>query len=322
MDDIPPRISVLLPAYNAAKYLGEAIDSILAQSYSDFELIIINDGSTDDTERIVSAFSDKRIVYVKNEQNIGLANTLNKGINLARGEYIARMDADDISLLQRFQRQVDFLDNNKDFILCSTAIKVFGAVEERVIMATSCYEQLKVDMLFGSNIAHPAVMFRRQEFIDNNLYYRQEECPAEDYALWTRVVFVGKVCNIPEVLLHYRIHPSQVTSTNNSIGVVCQNARAVYLRSIICGIDDMHVNAFVNHSSINYDKLQLINETIKMLLAEGFFDNRKAKYTLNRFYQSIVVKLLQSDKTLSKRQKVALFSSLRLATKFRLLFNK
>ncbi|HGF9542707.1 TPA: glycosyltransferase family 2 protein, partial [Acinetobacter baumannii] len=118
-------VSVVLPAYNAELYLKEAIDSVLSQTFTDFELIILNDGSIDRTEEIILSYNDSRIVYVKNEKNLGLIGTLNKGINLAKGKYIARMDADDICLPERFKKQVDFLEKNNEIDLIGTnAIKI------------------------------------------------------------------------------------------------------------------------------------------------------------------------------------------------------
>src|SRR5690606_13489679 len=114
-------ISVVLPAYNAELYIKEAIDSVLAQTFTNFELIILNDGSTDKTEEIILSYQDSRIVYVKNEHNLGLIGTLNKGMALAKGKYIARMDADDICFPERFEKQVAFLEKNKEYIICGTS---------------------------------------------------------------------------------------------------------------------------------------------------------------------------------------------------------
>ena len=119
---IPPLISVILPAYNAERFLEEAIDSILAQTYKNFELIVLNDGSTDRTEEIILSYNDPRIRYIKNESNLKLIKTLNKGIALARGKYIARMDADDISLPTRFEKEIEFMEIHPDIGVCSSKV--------------------------------------------------------------------------------------------------------------------------------------------------------------------------------------------------------
>src|SRR5690606_1184748 len=112
---------IILPAYNAEKYLAEAIESILNQSFKDFEFIIINDGSKDRTEDVILSYNDPRIVYLNNEANLGLIDKLNKGFNIARGKYIARMDADDISSPERLYIQYQFLENNPDYVICSSS---------------------------------------------------------------------------------------------------------------------------------------------------------------------------------------------------------
>ena len=119
-----------MPAYNAEKYINEAIDSILAQTFTDFEFIIIDDGSTDSTCAIVESYSDSRIRFFKNEHNLGVAATLNRGLDLARGEYIARMDADDISLPTRFEKQAAYMDSHPDVVVCGTGVECFGARHE------------------------------------------------------------------------------------------------------------------------------------------------------------------------------------------------
>ena len=125
-----PKVTILMPAYNASLYIKESIESMLNQSFSDFELLIINDGSKDNTSEVVKSIVDERIRLVENEQNLGLANTLNKGMKLAKGEYLARMDADDLSTPNRLQTQVDYLDSHPDVILCSMAMHQFGRAHE------------------------------------------------------------------------------------------------------------------------------------------------------------------------------------------------
>ena len=119
-------ISVVLPAYNVQDTIGESIDSILSQTFTDFELIIINDGSQDNTEEVIHAYSDKRIRYYRNEKNEGLIYTLNRGLDLAQGKYIARMDADDVSLPTRFEKQVKVMEESPNIVVCGTQIILFG----------------------------------------------------------------------------------------------------------------------------------------------------------------------------------------------------
>lgn len=197
-------VSVVLPAYNAELYLKEAIDSVLAQTFTDFELIVLNDGSVDKTEEIILSYSDSRIVYVKNEQNLGLIGTLNKGMSLARGEYIARMDADDICLPERFKKQVDFLKKNSEIDLVGTnAIKINNKGEKiGIISMPETDHDIKMMLFIQSSFIHPSVMGRADVF--RNFEYEKEFYRVEDYVLWIKMSQNSKFYNINEPLLKYR----------------------------------------------------------------------------------------------------------------------
>ncbi|MBK0371289.1 glycosyltransferase family 2 protein [Flavobacterium agrisoli] len=209
-----PLISVILPAYNAEKYLAVAVDSILSQTFSNFELLIINDGSSDDTESIVKSFNDVRIKYIKNVLNLGLIASLNKGISLATGKYIARMDADDLSRPERFEKQVTFLENNPDYVICSSARTEFTDNSE---IKHNSYlpiddTSIRISAIFSTPFTHPSVMFKKSVFVDNDLQYSPNFKYAEDYELWVRFLSYGKGYNFSEVLIDYRNTPNSQTS--------------------------------------------------------------------------------------------------------------
>lgn len=207
-----PKISVVMPAYNAEKYIGESIDSILNQTYGDFEFIIINDGSRDSTKEIILSYSDNRIVYLENEINSGIVVTLNKGLKYATGEYIARMDADDIAVAERLEKQIEFMEKNKDVGVLGTGICIFGEdVQEQARVFTTNSEQLKAELIFNSCIAHPTVMMRSNILKNNGLSYDLEYAGAEDYNLWWKIAKVSRIATIPDLLVKYRIHSSQIT---------------------------------------------------------------------------------------------------------------
>ncbi|EMG0007840.1 glycosyltransferase, partial [Acinetobacter baumannii] len=197
-------VSVVLPAYNAELYLKEAIDSVLSQTFTDFELIILNDGSIDRTEEIILSYNDSRIVYVKNEKNLGLIGTLNKGINLAKGKYIARMDADDICLPERFKKQVDFLEKNNEIDLIGTnAIKINNNGDRiGVINMPASDHDIKMMLFIQSPFIHPSIMGRTTVF--RSFEYEKEFYRVEDYMLWIRMSQNSKFHNINEFLLKYR----------------------------------------------------------------------------------------------------------------------
>ena len=210
-----PLISVILPVYNSEKYIGDAIKSILAQSFTDFELLVINDASTDGTADIINSFSDDRLRLVTNETSLKVVKSLNKGLQLANSMLIARMDADDIALPDRFASQVDYLNQNPHIDICATRVHVFGD-QNHIHFTPVDHNAIKASLLFQNSIIHPSVMFRRQSFADLNIKYNEAFKNAEDYGLWAAIIDVLKFGTVPKVLLKYRIHDSNVSVLKHS----------------------------------------------------------------------------------------------------------
>lgn len=206
-----PQISVVMPAYNAKKYVAEAINSILNQTFTDFEFIIINDASTDSTKDIVESFKDPRIKLINNERNQGVAKSLNIAISAAKGKYIARMDADDISLPERFQTQFNFMEKNPDIDICGSWMKTFGD-NQRIVKAPEQHNEIKDELFFLCSMLHPTIIFKK----NLTLQYSSDFPRAEDYDLWSRTINKLKFANIPEVLLLYRIHDNQIGIANKA----------------------------------------------------------------------------------------------------------
>jgi len=214
---LPPLISVLMPAYNAEKYIGEAIKSVLNQTFTDFELIVINDGSTDKTEEIILSFKDERICYIKNETNLKLIATLNKGIDLALGKYIARIDADDLCLPNRFEKQIDFLENHPDYVLCGSWAHLVDSQGEKTgrVKYVNIHNLLKISLLFTVPLIHPSVMAKTD--ILKQFKYSASALHTEDFDLWLRIVNAGyKIANIPEYLIKYRWHDTNISVENEA----------------------------------------------------------------------------------------------------------
>ena len=209
------RITILMPVYNGETYLRETMDSVLAQTYSDFVFLIINDGSTDQTEQIILSYQDARILYCKNDKNLGLVATLNKGIDLVHTEYLARMDADDLWHPSKLEKQIQLLDSRPDVGLCGTSIRKFGAFEGDFIFPVD-NEGLKVGFLFYCCMSHPSVVFRMSFLKESGLRYKADYFPAEDYKMWTDCLDKTQIYNIPEVLVYYRQHTSQITQDSNT----------------------------------------------------------------------------------------------------------
>lgn len=213
-----PLISVVMPVYNGEKYLREAIDSILNQTFKYFELLLINDASTDNSEKIINSYNDSRIIYIKNEQNLGLIKTLNKGLDLAKGEFVARMDQDDISHSERFEKQLIIFKKNPEIGVCGTWFTLFRENhEDKIIEHPEYNDSIKIGLLTSCCIGHPTVMMRKKAI--ENYRYDVNYQAAEDFELWTRLVRVTKFYNIQESLLKYRFHSSNISVLENSVQV-------------------------------------------------------------------------------------------------------
>jgi glycosyltransferase involved in cell wall biosynthesis len=200
-----PVISVVLPVYNCAEYLGEAVQSILDQTFSNFEFIIIDDGSTDRTSDVLREFTDPRIQIVS-EENRGLTEALNRGLELTRGRYIARQDADDISLRDRFIKQITFLDAHPSCALVGTWADIWLEREKtgRAHHHPSENAELQFELLFNNPFVHSSVMLRKSA-LDQVGGYASDSFPqTSDFELWSRIARQNEVANIPEVLQIYR----------------------------------------------------------------------------------------------------------------------
>lgn len=211
MTDSAPAVTVLMPVYNGAAYLREAIDSILAQTFGDFELLILNDGSTDDSAAIARSYGDPRIRVHDNPRNLKLIATLNLGLALARGRYVARMDGDDIAHPERLARQVAFLDDHPEVGVVGCWLETFGDTHVQ-LRAPTAPNEIRVHLLFGNVVPHPGVMFRRA--LAEPPFYEAEFPHAEDYAAWQRLSAHTKIANLPEFLLRYRVSAQSVSVQN------------------------------------------------------------------------------------------------------------
>ncbi len=208
-----PRVSVLMPAYNSEKYVAQAIESILNQTFTDFEFIIINDGSTDDTAKIVRKYAarDPRIKFIDNKRNQGLIAVLNQGLDLCTGEYIARMDSDDISRPERFKLQVDYMDAHPNVGVVGAWCQKFGNQVERDIFKHQQVMRLFDFLLYGSQVTHPTAMIRTSVLRNNKIYYDPKYPHAEDYGFLVSIARVSEIHNLQTVLLDYRWHDTNVS---------------------------------------------------------------------------------------------------------------
>ena len=292
-----PRVTVLMPVYNGAKYLKEAIDSILSQSYADFEFLIINDGSTDHSLEIIKSYSDNRIHLINNDENIGVARSLNKGIQLARGEFIVRMDADDISLPNRIMRQVEYMDKNLGIGISGTWLKhiIQNDIDNLIWKFQTDPNMIRFLLLFYNPMGHNTVILRKKFFISNKLFYRPSYETAEDYDLWVRASFFFPITNIPEVLVLYRRHYEQVGFKNkNKQDYVCDLIinNQLKLFKIDPVEEDLRIHSLIGHNKIFNSKTDI--QKAKAWLEKLYNANRDEKifpdsafldFLTNRWFQ-------------------------------------
>lgn len=204
------KLAVLMPTYNCAAYLKESIDSILNQTFSDFDFYIYDDCSTDNSAEIIRSYSDNRIFYIKNDSNLGIAKTLNLGLEelLSKYEFIARMDADDWAFPERFQKQMGFLDKNQHVMLCGTQgfwLKNISETPTSGWQYPTQNKYIQLYLLFTASFGHSSVILRSHFFSSNNLKYNEQIETCEDWDLWIKVSKIGETRNLPDFMMKYRI---------------------------------------------------------------------------------------------------------------------
>ena len=203
------KVTVILPVYNGERYLREAIDSVLAQTFTDFELWVVNDGSTDGTIAIVDSYADPRVRRIDNPHNMGLVATLNHAFAMVKTPYIARMDDDDLWHPKKLELQMALLESRPDVGVCGTSIHKFGDIDAIHVFPEES-DALKVGLLFYCMMSHPSVVYRCSMLQETGLTYRQDYFPAEDYKMWVDVLQHSKIYNLQQPLVEYRQHGGQI----------------------------------------------------------------------------------------------------------------
>lgn len=259
-----PLVSVLMPVYNGEKFLKEAIESILNQTFSNFEFIIIDDCSTDRSAEIILSYADNRIKYFKNEKNAGITSTLNRGIELAAATYIARMDADDISHPERLQKQYGYLEANKNCALVSSRANVVNEKKEIIYTDTTPSEFYYFKLVFTSPFFHSSVMYLKDRVIEAGKY---SEAYAEDFELFWQLSRRYLFYNIPEVLLDYRVsdtslfHGSKKREYADAVHEQCLRNIRYY-----AGADFQLRDSFLKCYQFEYESLLKENNVAAILL--------------------------------------------------------
>jgi glycosyltransferase involved in cell wall biosynthesis len=252
-------ISVVMPVYNTpTEYVKEAVDSILGQTFGNFEFIIIDDGSTNGNAEYLDGINDGRVRIIRNPNNIGITKSLNIGLRAARGKYIARMDADDISLPWRFEKQFSFMEAHPDVIMCGSRVSRVGAPvpEYKPGLQFSCdMKKYRVTSLFrypGPN--HPTVFFNRELLLKNDLEYDERLKYAQDYGIYCMIAEKGKICILEECLLLRRVHNDRITCEHRAEQIECDKVTERKLLEKLLGIISDEELDFHFHCSSEFEK--------------------------------------------------------------------
>lgn len=301
-----PTISVVMSVYNGQKYLAEAIESTLNQNIRDLEFIIIDDDSTDNSLEIVQNYraKDSRIRVVVNETNLGLAKSLNKGIALARGKYIARMDADDVSLPERFEKQVNFLENNPNIGVLGTNYSTIN--EEGFVLHDLKLNQQPYKIWWGlffvNQIVHPSVMMRRSIFTDYDIKYLESLSSSADYDLWFQIIPYFDLANLNETLHLYRLH-------GRSISVSRKNEQERNAASILTNRTQQVINlelpddygAYLSNTTLELSQTEALISCRALSKLYSCFEkrypgiSRKERLEVKNDYQKKVIKIIDSQ---------------------------
>lgn len=266
-----PLVSVVMPVYNVENFIDDAIDSILSQSYSNFEFIIINDGSTDHTLELIKKRFDNRIVLINRKRNAGNYACRNIGCKMAKGEYICVMDGDDIAMPNRIYKQVEIMEKDTSLMAIGSTFRLFnGTIRYKPIE----YELIKICLLFNSMIFHPSMMIRKSA-LQQIGYYDELFQYASDYNLVCRLALHGKIINIPDILMQYRVHDNQISrAKKRDLIDSAHQIRLNYLQS--CGFE-----------------LSTIEQSLFSLLMSG------VKPASNKKYIELITKMIHQNRTLN-----------------------
>ncbi len=282
------KVDVIMPCFNAERFLKESIESILNQTHDDFRFIIIDDGSTDGSLEIIRqyAHTDSRIDMYSNNGNKGARFTRNRGIDLSSAEYVALMDADDISVRNRLEIEVDYLDNHPDIAVVASDKQIIDGNGNYIrVERMNCYtkEDVLCEFLFFNMISNPSAMYRNSIIKENNIKY--EARLIEDYHFWLKVIEKAPMVVIPEILLNYRINTGGLTdlglsSQREERNRILDNIRNEFLEYFNINLSHFEKDAILNglHEEVGYGRMSFVN---KLLYALG---KRKVRKKLKYYY--------------------------------------
>ena len=316
-----PRVTVLMSVHNGEKYLRESIESILHQTFTDFELLIINDASLDSSRDILHSYNDPRIRLIENRKNLGQAESLNIGINKAKGKYIARMDQDDISLPKRLKYQYGLMEDNDNIGVCGTFAQFINSDSKKIKF--HYYEKLmtsnldiKSQLLFRSCFIHPSVIIRLSFLKENHLYYEKSVGHAQDYLLWYRMSSLCDFMNIPKKLLKYRIHQEQLSKgKRNDQFSSSNNIRRIIIgkfleREVSEAEKIKHTRISIAQYGSSFSKIDEAENWLKFLMNHNEINGKYNRKSLTKVLRNIWMVICMNSSHLGMKLLVKYFSSI------------
>ena len=309
-------ISVVMPTYNTEiTILQEAVDSILSQTFRDFEFIIIDDCSTDDSYDYLQSLSDERIRLIRNPQNLGITKSLNIGFKEAKGKYIARMDSDDISLPTRFEKQFAYMESHPDVIVCGTGVKWIGERSDIVRQKITDMDDYRIRTLFyNPGPFHPTAFFNRELLLRYHIAYDERLPYAQDYNLWSDICRIGPMYILEDVLLLYRMHRKQISGTQSELQRQCHKSiNKKLLCELLGDVSEEELDLHFKYSSGYYRDVK-VNKEMKCWFHKlveandrvGVYDKKKfERYVFNNIVEQIIFQSF--DQNMSFASKAGLF---------------
>lgn len=307
-------ISVVMPTYNTdVPLLREAVDSILNQTIRDFEFIIIDDGSTTDAKEYLNELTDPRIRIIRNETNRGITKSLNIGFRAARGKYIARMDSDDISLPERFEKQLAFMENNPDVIVCGSKAIDAGKKPSPSKNVIEDMENYRVRLLFTNpGPVHPTAFFDRAKLIQHHIEYDERLTYAQDYGMWVTVSKYGRVCILPDILVCRQKHPNQISIAHREKQIACDKmTQRILLTQLLDEVTEAELD-FHYYASSGFCPEAVISRQVAEWYDRLLRANKEKKIYNQRKLEGYIVRLKINlieqtfTKNMSKQEKAML----------------
>lgn len=317
-------VTVFIPMYNAEKYIKYSLESILNQTYKNIEILIIDDGSTDNSVSIVKQYNDKRIRLIKNGVNKGLPYTRNRALKEAKGKFFALMDADDISMKNRIEKEVDFLEQNKDIDVVSSQIQYFPQSKIKIFIKKLRFiflndidaEHVKVKLLFGNPVANPSSMVRMESIKRMSIKYNDKFFVAQDYEFWSNISKYGKIYIMKSILLKYRSGHMNITKTSS---INRKEERMNMISNIKNNLLDFYKFDLNNEEKILFNKFFGEERLCKIQEEEiNLLHNLSKKIILNNDYNNLLNQKILEMELNNHIFNVIKFSYLKLENKIKI----